>query len=151
MNEIKHFMTVSSHAIGRDQTLKLAHERMQQLGARRLPVLEGGVLVGVVSDHDIALIGAISPAQAEETTVEDVMSVEPYAVTPDADVASVTAQMAEHKHDCAVVMDHNKVLGVFTTSDALQLLAALLRATHDSPASKKLLDELAHQAVGRKV
>ena len=127
MTEIKHFMTASAHAIGHDQTLKLAHERMQQFGIRYLPVLDGGVLVGVVSERDIALIGAISPPHAQNTPVEEAMSAEPYAVPPDADIVEVTAQMAEHQYGCAVVMDHNKVVGVFSSSDALQLLSGLLR------------------------
>ena len=43
MNEIKHFMTRSPHAIGHDQSLKLAHERMHHFGIQQLPVLEAGV------------------------------------------------------------------------------------------------------------
>jgi acetoin utilization protein AcuB len=127
MNEIKQFMTRSPHAIGHDQSLKLAHERMHHFGIRHLPVLDAGVLVGVLSERDIALIGAISPQQVEATVVEDAMSTEPYAVEPDTDAEVVTAHMAEHKHGCAVVMEHHKVVGVFTSTDALSLLTALLR------------------------
>jgi acetoin utilization protein AcuB len=126
MHEIKNFMTAMPHAIGRDQTLKLAHERMQQFGIRHLPVLDGGVLVGVLSERDIALLNAISPNHAEETLVEEAMSAEPYAVEPKTSIEAVTAHMAEHKYGCAVVMDHHKVLGIFTTTDALTLLHALL-------------------------
>jgi acetoin utilization protein AcuB len=148
MTEIKHFMTASSHAIGHDQTLKLAHERMQQFGIHHLPVLDGGVLVGVVSERDIALVSAISPPHAEDTPVEEAMSAEPYAVAPDADVVDVTAYMAEHKYGCAVVMEHKKVVGVFSSSDALQLLSGLLRATDG--AAKQALAGLTRKDKARK-
>jgi acetoin utilization protein AcuB len=127
MTEIKRFMTPSPHAIGHDQTLKLARERMHQFGIRHLPVLDAGVLVGVISERDIALLAAISPAHAEDTLVEEAMSAEPYAVAPDEDIVAVVAYMAEHKYDCAVVIEHSKVVGVFTNHDSISLLARLLR------------------------
>ncbi len=34
--------------------------------------------------------------------------------------------MAAHKYGCAVVLDHHKVVGVFTTIDALRAFAELL-------------------------
>jgi acetoin utilization protein AcuB len=143
MNEIKNFMTRSPHAIGHDQSLKLAHERMHHFGIRHLPVLDGGVLVGVLSERDIALIGAISPHQVETTTVEEAMSTEPYAVEPNTDAEVVTAHMAEHKHGCAVVMDGHKVAGVFTTTDALSLLTVLLRESKSDGAAQRALTHYA--------
>lgn len=134
MNEIKHFMTRSGHAIGHDQPLKLAQERMHQHGIRYLPVLDAGVLVGVLSERDVAIIGAISPKHVEDTPVEDAMSTEPYAVEPDTDAEAVTAHMAEHKQGCAVVMEHHKVVGLFTNSDALSMLSALLQASKQTAA-----------------
>jgi acetoin utilization protein AcuB len=134
MNEIKHFMTRSAYAIGRDQPLKLAQERMHQHGIRYLPVLDAGVLVGVLSERDVAIIGAISPKHVADTPVEDAMSTEPYAVEPDTDAEAVTAHMAEHKQGCAVVMERHKVVGLFTNSDALSMLSALLQASKQTAA-----------------
>jgi acetoin utilization protein AcuB len=139
MHQIKHFMTDAPHAIGHDQTLKLAHERMQQWRIRHLPVLDGGVLVGVLSERDFALLQAISPTSVEEATVEEAMSTEPYVVEPSASLESVTAHMAEHQSACAVVMDHHKVLGVFTPLDALGLLSSLLRETQDDTQVTRVL------------
>lgn len=132
MHEIKHFMTQSPHAIGHDQSLKLAHERMLHAGMHHIPVLDGGELVGVLSERDIALLAAISPKNVEETTAEEAMSTEPYAVEPNSTIESVTTHMAEHKLACAVVMEHHKVVGVFTATDALRLLAVLLHETKDA-------------------
>jgi acetoin utilization protein AcuB len=149
MNEIKHFMTATAHAIGRDQPLKLAHERMHQFGIHHLPVLDGGVLVGVISERDIALLGAIAPDQVAETSVEDAMSTEPYAVAPSDDIVRVAATMAEHRYGCAVVIDHNKVVGIFTTTDALHVLSLLLREVNGSDAAKKIMRSVASDAAAR--
>ena len=143
MNEIRNFMTRSAHAIGHDQSLKLANERMHHFGIHHLPVLDAGVLVGVLSERDIALIGAISPHKVEETSVEDAMSTEPYAVDPNTDAELVTAHMAEHKHGCAVVMEGHKVVGVFTSTDAISLLTVLLHESKDSTAAQRALTRYA--------
>ena len=50
-----------------------------------------------------------------------------YSVAPDATLDEVAATMAEHKYGCAVVMQNQHVVGVFTTVDACQALAELLR------------------------
>ena len=139
MHEIKNFMTQSPHAIGHDQSLKLAHERMVQWGMHHLPVLDGGELVGVLSERDIALLAAISPKRVEEATAEEAMSTEPYAVEPNSTIEAVTTHMAEHKLACAVVMDHHKVVGVFTATDALGLLARVLHETQDSGWPQRVL------------
>jgi acetoin utilization protein AcuB len=127
MSQIRNFMTESAHAIGCDQNLKFAHDRMQQFGIHQLPVLQGGVLVGVLSERDIALIRAVSPGQLETIMVEEAMAAEAYAVAPGDDLAQVVAHMLEHKYASAVVMDHNKVVGFFTSIDALRLLSEMLQ------------------------
>jgi acetoin utilization protein AcuB len=124
---IKQFMTESTHAVGSEQSLKFAHDRMQQYGIPAVGVLAGGQLVGVISERDIALISAISPEQLETITVEEAMAAEPYAVSPTDDIAVVVAHMVQHKYSSAVVMDHGKMLGVFTSADALRLLSEKLR------------------------
>jgi acetoin utilization protein AcuB len=136
MSAIKAFMTASSHAIGRDQNLKFAHDRMQQWGIHQVPVLDGGLLVGVINERDIALISAVAPAELETTLVEEAMTSEPYSVGPSDDIAEVVAHMLQHKYGSAVVMDHNKVVGLFTSVDALRLLSELLHAQPAKSAKK---------------
>ena len=137
MSQIKDFMTVSAHAIGRDQSLKLAHDRMLQWGIHQAPVLDGGVLVGVINERDIALINAVAPSELETTLVEEAMAPEPYTVAPSDEIAVVVEHMLQHKYGSAVVMDHNKVIGMFTSQDALRLLSELLHANGGKHSTKK--------------
>ncbi|MBS1962061.1 MAG: CBS domain-containing protein [Bdellovibrionales bacterium] len=127
MPHILKFMSAMPHTIGSDQPLNRALEIMRQHRIRHLPVLDGGKLVGVLSDRDVKL-GA-SFADSEELTVDDVMTPEPYSVLPEAPVNRVVSEMAEKKYGCAVVQQENgKVVGIFTANDGLRVLADQLDA-----------------------
>jgi acetoin utilization protein AcuB len=121
-------MTRSPHSVGADQTVGFARSLMRGHRIRHLPVLRGGKLVGVVSDRDIYWIETLKEADGDGLRVEEAMSPAPYAVPPDALLADVAREMAERKLGSAVIMEGEKVIGVFTTTDALSALAALLIA-----------------------
>jgi acetoin utilization protein AcuB len=122
------WMTAQVHTIGDDQTLAEARDRMHHHDVRHLPVLHGGHLVGVVSTRDIALVEALPGVDITQVTVDEAMAEEPWTVTRDTSLAQVAGVMAERKLGTAIVVDSrdaDKVIGVFTTTDALRALAAL--------------------------
>jgi acetoin utilization protein AcuB len=124
---IQKFMTTSPHSIGREQTLARAHAVMREHTIRHLPVLEGGALIGLLSVRDAHLIETLKDVDANTVTVEEAMTSVVYAVHPDAPLDEVATAMAEHKYGCAVVMQNEHVVGIFTTVDACRALAELLR------------------------
>lgn len=124
---ISKYMTRIPHTIGRDQTLTAAHHMMREHRIRHLPVLSGGRLVGLLSERDLALIETLHSVDPDLTLAEEAMTQAPYTVSPDSPLDEVAATMAEQRYGSAVVMDHDKIVGVFTTTDALQALVELLR------------------------
>lgn len=128
MPTIRAHMTPTPHSIGRDQPLTRAHELMREHRIRHLPVLDGGVLVGLLSDRDLHLIETLRDVDPARVDVEEAMSQVVYAVGPDTPLDEVLDQMVDHKYGCAVVMQHQHVVGIFTTSDVCRSFAALLRA-----------------------
>ncbi|MEM6730532.1 MAG: CBS domain-containing protein [Myxococcota bacterium] len=119
---VERFMTATLHCIGIDQTLETAHVLMRKHQVRHLPVLEGGKLVGMVSERDLALVESLPGVERDAITVEEAMSVDVFTVSPEAPLSEVASQMAENKFGSAVVANGDKVLGVFTTTDALRAL-----------------------------
>jgi acetoin utilization protein AcuB len=120
---IAEVMTSAPHTIGRDQRLAWAHDVMREHNLRHLPVLEGGKLVGVLSERDLYSVEAIAGTDREIDSVAEAMQGECYTVAPGDLVADVARTMAEHKYGCVVVVDRGHVVGIFTTTDALALLA----------------------------
>jgi acetoin utilization protein AcuB len=123
---IEKFMTPAPHSIGRAQPLTVAHQMMHTHRIRHLPVLDGGALVGMLSDRDVALILSMKDVDASKTTVDDAMTSVVYSVSPDAPLDEVARTMAEHRYGSAVILSNEKCVGVFTTVDACRALAELL-------------------------
>ena len=103
-----------------------AHRMMREHHFRHLPVLKGGKIVGVLSDRDLRLVETLHDVDPNQVRVEDAMTAKPYSVSPDAPLDEVVATMAEHKYGCAVVMQNDKLVGIFTTVDACRAFAEML-------------------------
>jgi len=54
------------------------------------------------------------------------MSQSVYSVTPDTPIDSVVSEMAARKYGSAIVMQNEKVVGIFTTIDVCRAFAELL-------------------------
>lgn len=117
-------MTAQPLTIGRDQTLEVAHEFMRNERIRHLPVLERGRLVGVLSQRDLYFLETIAGVDMKSDRVEDAMSTDIYVVSPDTPLSTVASTMAKRKLGCAVVVDRGRVVGIFTATDGLRVLAA---------------------------
>lgn len=125
---IQKHMTTSPHSIGKAQTLAHAHDVMRTHHIRHLPVLDGGRLVGMLTHRDLALVESLKDVDPKRITVEDAMSSEVYTVSPEASLDEVTREMAERKYGSAVVLQNQKVVGIFTTVDVCRTLTELLES-----------------------
>jgi acetoin utilization protein AcuB len=120
------YMSRVPHSIGVDQSLADAAHRMHQLAVRHLPVLDGGNLVGILSDRDVALVESLDGVDAKQVTVEEAMTAEPYTVDRDTPLRDAATVMSEKRIGTAIVMNGDRLDGVLTTTDALRALAELL-------------------------
>lgn len=127
MPTVGDYMTPSPFTIGDNQPLERAHALMREHHIRHLPVLHGGKLVGVVSMGDLHLIETLGDGELASMNVEEAMTAEPYVVPPETPLSEVAHEMAHHKYGTAIVSDGRKVLGIFTTVDALRALTDSLR------------------------
>jgi acetoin utilization protein AcuB len=127
--QIKSVMTTFPFSVEAQASVSEALEFMREHRIRHLPVTEDGEVVGLVSDRDIKLMlgpDFAYPA-ADELKVRDAMVPDPYAVELDARLDSVLAYMAREHVGSVVVMRHDRLVGMFTTSDACGAFAEFLR------------------------
>jgi acetoin utilization protein AcuB len=124
--------------------LQDAYRIMRDKAIRHLPVLEGGRLLGVVTDRDLRLAtSALAPSPfPPESVVSAVMSRNPVTADPSDPVEDAARTMRERKIGCLPVVDGEKIVGIVT---GLDLLDALMRMTGvDKPSGRlevRLRDE----------
>jgi acetoin utilization protein AcuB len=99
---------------------------MSDNGIRHLPVLDGGELLGIITDRDLHLIQSLRTIDGNKDTVEDAMTQNAFAVSPDAPLDEVVTSMAEGKYGSAIVLQGGHLVGIFTTVDVCRALADLL-------------------------
>ncbi len=95
---------------------------MVQHQVRHLPVLDGGRIVGQLSERDLFLVESLPNVNPTDVRVEEAMVQNVFTVGPDTPVGEVVETMIERKLGSAVVCEGEHVVGVFTTIDALQAL-----------------------------
>lgn len=116
------YMTPLPHTVGSEQTISFAQEMMRKYDVRHLPVLHGGELYGIVSERDLGVIAGLNEVNPDDTTVEEAMTQEAYTVSQDTPLFDVLTHMLDQKYGSAIVIEGTKVVGIFTTHDAVRLL-----------------------------
>lgn len=122
------FMTPFPYAIDVDARLEEAHKLMREHRFRHLPVTSGGAIVGVLTDRDIKLILGPDFGSPDERAlrVRDAYVEKPCVVPASTSVATVARTMAEHRIGSAIVTKNDKLVGIFTVTDACRALAQIL-------------------------
>lgn len=120
---IAKFMTQTPHSIEPGQPLEEARKIMGRHDVRHLPVLSGGRIVGLLSERDLTYIRTL-PGVGQNLKVKDAMVYDPVLVSEKDTLRDVARRMAEQHIGSVLVCDsHNKLVGIFTYIDALNVLA----------------------------
>jgi acetoin utilization protein AcuB len=141
---VRDIMRSPAVTIPPDTGLQEAYRIMREKAIRHLPVLEGGRLVGIVTDRDLRLAtSALAPSPfPPESLVSAVMSRNPLTADASDPVEDAARSMRERKIGCLPVVDGENVIGIVT---GLDLLDALMRMTGvDKPSGRlevRLADE----------
>ena len=123
---VQEFMTPEPITTTSTASLAEVAAVMRSRVVRHLPVVDDGRLVGVVSERDIHVARTLRSVTLEDATAELVMAAHPLAVEPGARLSDVAARMLDRKVGSAVVVHEGRVVGIFTTHDALAALHRIL-------------------------
>lgn len=124
---IRSFMTPSPLTIRVDEPLAAAWTLMREHRVRHLPVVDAaGTLVGIVSERDLALAGGLPGIDPERVAVAEAMTPSPLTLGPDTSLEWVAVEMVERRYGSVIVVEDGRVVGIFTTIDALRALQELL-------------------------
>ena len=132
---VSRFMQTSVVTVPSDTLITEAQKIMQENGIRRLPVVDRGRLVGIVTRsklRDVAPSVATSLSVWElnyalsRIKVVEVMESEVVTIAPSATIEEAAAIMAERRIGAMPVMENNKLVGIVTATDLFRLLIDVL-------------------------
>jgi acetoin utilization protein AcuB len=126
MPQVKRYMTHEPYSIESTDSLIRAKTLMRNHMIRHLPVIDGGMLVGIVSERDVSVVEAVPGTDLAHIETARVMEPAIY-VWSETPIDEVSELMAKEKRDCVVVKGGNGVEGIFTATNALEALADLIR------------------------
>jgi acetoin utilization protein AcuB len=123
---IQKFMTTTPITIQKTATLEEAYKVMKAHHIRHLPVLENDTLIGIISERDIMVAEALKNVDAFQVKVGDIAKNETYYVSPDTPTDEVVLEMAANKYGSALIVQNKKLVGIFTSIDAMSAFAEVL-------------------------
>lgn len=124
--EVREYMSPAPHTIAPTSSLSRAVKTMRENQVRHLPVVDRDRVVGVLSQRDILIMESLPGVNPTEVRVDEAMVRDVFTVPPETPVGEVAETMIERKLGSTIVSEGGRVVGVFTTTDALRALHDLL-------------------------
>lgn len=117
------------HTIGPDETAYEAVRRMDEANVGALMVVEGGRLLGVISERDYARKVILKERAPRETPVRAIMSRRVVRIRPTQSAADAAALMMKHGVRHLPVVERGHLIGVLSIRDVLgasDMMASLM-------------------------
>jgi CBS domain-containing protein len=114
---VKDVMTRDVVAVGPDMPLVAAARQMRQHNVGCLPVVEGGRLIGMLTDSDITLRVVAEGHDVNRTSVRDAMSTNVVACRASQSVDEARRMMQENHLKHLPVMDRRRLVGLVSFRD----------------------------------
>lgn len=131
---VRDWMTGNPVTCSSTTTLPDAHKIMTERKIRRLPVVDNGQLVGIVTRGDVRGAqpsGATTLSIYElnyllaKLTIGSIMTKDPVRVTPATPIPEAARLMLEHKVAGLPVVEAGRLVGIITESDIFRMVVRL--------------------------
>ena len=139
------WMHADVHVTHPHDSIDHARELCERHRVNQLPVVEGGRVVGIVTDRDLrdafpSMAEEIEhPAHSHELTaavrVEDIMTRNPITVADDDGIERAATIMRRERIGALPVMRAERLVGILTRTDLLSALLALVAHDDGKPAA----------------
>lgn len=132
---IRNWMTRDPVTVEPDTSMLDAEHIMKENKIRRLPVMKGGKLVGILTEHDLKAASASSATTLDvhelmyllaRVKVREIMTKEPITIRDDDTVEEAAVVMLRRRISCLPVVDEKeRLVGIITNTDIFKVLVSL--------------------------
>lgn len=127
---VKDWMTKEPMTVSGATPLIEAYRILHEYEFRHLPVTREGRLVGIISNRDVGerVLERVDRGELPVSgVVEDVMTRDVYTATPETKLEDAALLLHNQKISALPVVDaESRLVGILTTNDLLEALAAVL-------------------------
>ncbi len=115
--KVKDFMRTKVEVANPDMNLEEALRKMRERNVRSLVVVDKeGEVRGIITDSDILLRG-VERGDPTKVKVSEVMTENPFCISPEEEVLTVISVMRERKFRRVPVVEGRKLVGIVSVSD----------------------------------
>lgn len=128
VKKIKDYMSSPIYVIEKNEPIQRARNLMFKYGIGRLPVLENGKLVGIVTKYDITnRLNQAAPEwrrrPIDKVPIQVVMTETPITIYPDATMSQAAELMVENGISGLPVERDGEIVGMITSRDMIRYFA----------------------------
>ena len=132
---VRNVMTSNPFTVSPDTTIAEALAIMREKGIRRLPVMKGGKLIGIITKRRLL---EVSPSPATtlsvfemnyllaKTVVKDIMTKDVLTVGPDMLLEQAAVLMTDNNIGGLPVLENGRLIGIITEKDIFQSFVEIL-------------------------
>jgi acetoin utilization protein AcuB len=133
MLRVRDAMTRDVVTVGPEESAARAWGLCRERNIRHLPVVEGGRLVGIVSDRDLRDLSPPRATADQENTlgwvqIRDMMSTGVVMAHPLDTIEHAAKVIYENRFNCLPVVADDELVGIITSSDLVRILVELTGA-----------------------
>lgn len=132
---VKQWMVTEVMTIAPNETIAVAEKMLKGHKIRRLPVVEEGLVVGIISPRDLekvmpSMLDAEGASEEEfiaaNTEIRTVMTSSPITVGPDDTLVEATMRMRRNKIDGLPVVEDMRLVGILSITDILDAFLEIM-------------------------
>ena len=130
-NKIKEIMNEAIHSVSPDDRIIHARRKMIDENIARLPVINNGMLLGMISDNEIAIAFAElkksfpigkQKHKLDELLVNNNMKSPPIWINSDITIKEAALIMLEKNVGSLMIKENDKIIGIVTRTDLLKTI-----------------------------
>lgn len=154
IKKVKDYMSAPIYVIERNEPIQRARNLMFKYGIGRLPVMDAGLLVGIVTKYDITnRLNQAAPEwrrrPIDKVPIQVVMTEKPLTIFPDATMPQAAELLIENGISGLPVERDGEIVGMITSRDIMKYFSEQdLKATVGDMMSRNVLRVHRHHTIG---
>ena len=154
IKKVKDYMSAPIYVIERNEPIQRARNLMFKYGIGRLPVMEDGRLVGIVTKYDITnRLNQAAPEwrrrPIDKVPIQVVMTEKPITIFPDATMPQAAELLIENDISGLPVEREGQIAGMITSRDMMRYFSEQdIKATVGDLMTRNILGVHRHHTIG---